>query len=64
MREDCPKCGHPLEIIECCGGGIWRCDKCGEYYYYGELIDPSQCPETSEEDPSQPDADPPREPPS
>lgn len=36
--ERCPKCGAYLEIIECCGGGIFRCEPCQEYYFYGELI--------------------------
>jgi len=38
MREFCPKCGSLLVIVECCGGGIWYCENCKEYYYYGELI--------------------------
>ena len=37
--EICPKCGVLLEVIECCGGCIYRCDVCGEYYFYGELIE-------------------------
>lgn len=27
-----------MEIIECCGGGIFRCTSCGEYFYPGEVI--------------------------
>ena len=34
----CPKCGGLLEVIECCGGGIFLCEGCKEYYYPGELI--------------------------
>lgn len=36
--ERCPKCGRLLEVIECCGGGIFVCEDCKEYYFYGELI--------------------------
>ena len=38
MSESCPKCGKLLHVVECCGGGIWYCENCKEYYYYGELI--------------------------
>lgn len=38
MSENCPKCGSLLIVAECCGGGIWFCEKCKEYYYYGELL--------------------------
>ena len=34
--EKCPKCGVLLEVIECCGGGIYRCDVCGEYFFFGD----------------------------
>ena len=36
--EKCPKCGVLLEVIECCGGGIYRCDVCGEGKVYDVWI--------------------------
>ncbi len=56
--ETCPLCGHILEIIECCGGGIWRCDNCGEFFYYGELIEQTPPEENEGASPSEPSSDP------
>lgn len=50
--DTCPKCGSLLEVIECCGGGIFLCERCKEYYYPGELINPHiHYEEDSKEDP-------------
>ncbi len=38
MKEICPECGALLEIVECCGGGLWKCENCGEFFYPGELM--------------------------
>lgn len=51
----CPRCGRILEVIECCGGGIFRCSHCNEYYYPGELIDfHKEREKVLEGDPSEP----------
>ncbi|WP_461831845.1 TFIIB-type zinc ribbon-containing protein [Aquifex sp.] len=55
MSENCPKCGALLLIVECCGGGIWYCENCKEYYYYGELIEPDNATQIPPEVDSQED---------
>jgi|GEM_PF-2319680 len=53
--ETCPKCGRLLEIVECCGGGIFLCEACKEYFYPGEIINAqTRFEEVSEEDGGQP----------
>ncbi|EDP74786.1 hypothetical protein HG1285_08849 [Hydrogenivirga sp. 128-5-R1-1] len=59
--ECCPLCGYPLEIVECCGGGIWRCDRCGEYFYYGELIEQTPPRESEGASPEEQPSTPPQE---
>ncbi|NPB07359.1 MAG: hypothetical protein GXN96_00350 [Aquificae bacterium] len=60
MEELCPRCGRLLSVVDCCGGGIWYCENCREYYYYGELIPEEEfsCeilpPEDSQEENQQP----------
>jgi hypothetical protein len=53
--ETCPNCGRLLEVIECCGGGIFLCPECNEYFYPGELISlQSPSEEVSKEAPGLP----------